>query len=145
MRWWLRAFHLNEDPLPRLRQGLLAAGVRDAALSIDAFMSVVRQSARRPLALHSPRCRQLGGDEKCLLHAAALAQAGDSELAERVLRTALLSAQGAEFALGPLEGLGRLLAGARLRLRRRLPPDQDATRSSGIGSWSPSLFSDTVH
>ncbi len=42
MRWWLRAFRLNEDPLPRLRQGLRAAGVRDAALSVDAFMSVVR-------------------------------------------------------------------------------------------------------
>jgi len=145
MRWWLRAFHLNEDPLPRLRQGLLRAGVRDAALSIDAFMSVVRQSARRPVALHSPRCGRVGGDEKCLLHAASLAQAGESELAERVLRTALLSAQGAEFALGPLEGLGRLLTEARLRLRRRLPPGQEATGVPAIESWSPDLFSDTVH
>ena len=145
VRWWVRAFRLNEDPLPRLRQGLLAAGVRDAALSVDTFMSVVRQSARRPIAVHSPRCPHLVGDEKCLLHAMALAQAGDSDLAERVLRTALLSAQGAEFALGPLDGLGRLLAGARLLLRRRLPPDQGASGVSTVESWSPSLFSDTVH
>ena len=66
-----------------------------------------------------------------------LVQARESVLAERVLRTALLSAAGAEFALGPLEGLGEVFRKATLLLRCRksltgyppsgavwLPPEQ---------------------
>lgn len=51
-----------------------------------------------------------------------LEPAGRGSLAERVLRTALLSAAGAEFALGPLEGVAELFAEARLLFRRRLVP-----------------------
>ena len=43
----------------------------------------------------------------------------ESGLAERVLRTALLSAVGAEFALGPLVGLAEPFAGASRSVRRR--------------------------
>jgi hypothetical protein len=73
------------------------------------------------------RCPHLSLDEKNLLRAASLAQADEGHVAEKVLRTTLLSAQGAEFAIGPLEGLGTLFAQARLFLtRRRLAPqDQE--------------------
>ena len=143
MRWWVSAFRQNEDPLPRLTRGLQAAGASDAAFSIDAVMSIVARSTRRALTVHPPRCPQLATDEKHLLHAAALAQRGDSALAERALRTALLSAHGAEFAQGPLEGLGRLFARARLFFRRRLPPA--AAAPGGPEAWPPALFSHSVH
>jgi hypothetical protein len=61
-------------------------------------------------------------DEQYLLVAASLAQTGAAKLAERTLHTALLSALGATFALGPLEGLGELFSRARLLLSRRTPP-----------------------
>jgi hypothetical protein len=145
VRWWVCAFRLNDDPMPRLRQTLASAGTADAAFAVDALMAVVSQSARRPIEIHGPRCTRLANDEKCLLHAASLAQGGDPARAERALHTALLSAQGVEFALGSLEGLGALFARARLLLRRRLPPDHGAPAAAAIESWSPDLFSDTIH
>jgi hypothetical protein len=94
----------GEDPLPNLCEIMRAADAHDAAFSVDQLMAVVARTARRPVAIHCPRCPYLSIDEKHLLHAANLPQSGKSELAER----ALLSAHGAEFALGPLEGLGEL-------------------------------------
>jgi hypothetical protein len=43
----------------------------------------------------------------------------DSARAEAALRTALLSAQGADMVLGPLQGIGSLFSAACLLLRRR--------------------------
>jgi len=74
---------------------------------------------------NTPRCPGLSHHGNCLLQAARLAQAGANELAERTLSTALLSAAGAEFCLGPLEGLARLLAQARLYFRRRSWPTRN--------------------
>ena len=122
IRWWVDAWRHGDDPMPRLRQGLETASADDAAFSIDALMAIVARIVRQPIAIHCPRCPHLSGDEKQLLHAASLAQAGDGHLAEKALRTALLSAQGAEFALGPLEGLGELFAEAKLFFRRRRAP-----------------------
>ncbi len=137
IRSWVDCYKLGEDPIPRLCQGLEIAGAPDAAFSIDGLMTVVARSVVRPVEIHCLRCPQLSDDEKNLLRAASLAQADDGELAEKVLRTCLLSAQGAEFAIGPLEGLAELFAQARLFLcRRRLPaehPAADDTRES----WSP--------
>lgn len=115
-RWWVTCFRREEDPLPRLRLGLAFAGAEDAALSIDGLMTIVGRAVRRPLNIRPPRCRDLSHDETHLLQAAGLVQAGDIRLAERVLRTTLLSAAGAEFALGPLESLGVLFARAGLLL-----------------------------
>ncbi|HVZ08468.1 hypothetical protein [Rhodopila sp.] len=142
MRWWVAAFRQNEDPLPRISGGLERAGAGRAALSVDALMSIVARSARRSLMIHRPRCPHLGTDETHLLHAAALVQQGDRHLAEKALHIALLSAQGAEFALGPLDGLGHLFAQARLFFRRRLPPDTTVHDEEG---WSSNLYSDMVH
>jgi hypothetical protein len=62
-------------------------------------------------------------------------------LAERVLRTTLLSAQGAEFAIVPLTGLGELFAQARLFLcRRRLP-----TEATEIGEAPHAWSSRSLH
>jgi hypothetical protein len=96
---------------------------------------------RRPIAIHCPLCGAVSEDEKHLLHAASLAQSGPDELAERALRTALLSAQGAEFALGPLEGLGTLFAAAGLLFRRRLGASRDTEHADRIDAWVP----DTIH
>jgi hypothetical protein len=122
IRWWVADCRQRDDPLPRLCQAMGTAGVHDAAFSVDKLMAVFVRSARRPMAIHCPRCPGLSEDEKHWLNAASLVQAGESEMAERVLRTALLSAQGAEFALGPLRGLSELFTEARLFLRRRRSP-----------------------
>jgi hypothetical protein len=69
-------------------------------------MAIIARTTRHPVAIHCPRCPRLSRDEIHLLYVASLVQAGECALAERTLRVALLSASGAEFALGPLEGLG---------------------------------------
>jgi hypothetical protein len=130
IRSWVAAYREGEDPIPRLCQGLQTAGAPDAAFSIDRLMEVVARAVFRPADIRCLRCRQLSPDEKHLLRAASLAQTGDNQLAEKVLRTTLLSAQGAEFAVGSLACLAELFAEARLLLRvRRLPGgDQDDSR-----------------
>ena len=116
IRWWVSCCRTDEDPLPRLRVGLAFAGAADAALSIDGLMTIVERAVRRPVDVRAPRCPDLSHDETNLLQAAGLVQAGDSSLAERVLRTTLLSAPGAECIVGALENLGILFARARLFL-----------------------------
>jgi hypothetical protein len=118
IRWRVISVRHQEDPIPRLCQALKNAGAVDAAFSIDGLMTVVSRVVTRPVDIHCPRCPGLSRDEQHLLRAASLMQAGDRHLAEKVLRTTLLSAQGAEFALGPLEGLGALFSRARLFLSR---------------------------
>jgi len=108
-------------------------------------MAVVARSVRQPIAIHCPRCPHVSGDEKSLLHAARLAQAGNAKRAEKALRTALLSAQGAEFALGPLEGTGELFAAAQLLFRRRSPPTTGDVTPQIVEPWLPSESSETVH
>ena len=133
IRSWVESHREDEDPIPRLCPGLETAGAADAAFSIDGLMTVVARTVSRQVDIHCPRCPQLSLDEKNLLLAASLAQAGDRCLAEKVLRTALLSGQGAEFAIGSLEGLGALFSEARLFLtRRRVPAPED-----GREAWSP--------
>lgn len=125
----------DEDPIPRLCLSLASAGTPDAAFSIDGLMTVVARTVIRQAEIHCPRCPNLSLDEKNLLLAASRAQAGSRRLAENVLRTALLSGQGAEFAIGPLEGLAELFTQARLFLtRRRLPA---APPEDGRQAWSP--------
>ena len=93
--------------------------------------------AGRPFDLRCPACPRLSDDEATLLHAAALAQRGDTEGAESALRP-LLSDAGASFAVGPLEGLGTLLGAARQRLPLRFPPTAaEANARSRIEAWAP--------
>jgi len=145
IRWWVAAFRRGEDPMPRLCQDLEIAGSRDAAFSVDGLMAIVARTVRRPIAVNCPRCPHLSEDEAHLLHAASLAQASETDLAERALRTALLSARGAEFALCPLEGLAELFARASLLFTRRRSPG-DAARMAGVlETWRPSIVDETVH
>jgi hypothetical protein len=143
IRWWVSSFRHDEDPMPRLCQGLETAGTLDAAFSIDALMAIVARTVQEPISIHCPRCPRVSGDEKHLLHAASLAQAGDSHLAEKALRTALLSAHGAEFVLGPLERLGELLAEAGLFFRRRRSPAE--MQIDAREPWNPSALPATIH
>jgi hypothetical protein len=137
VRRWVAEYRAAEDPIPRLCKALDAVRAHDAAFSVDQLMAVVARTARQSVAIHCPRCPHLSDDEMHLLQAASLVQAGEAILAERALRTALLSAAGAEFALGPLEGLAEVFREARLLFRRRksrpghaasdavwLPPEQ---------------------
>jgi hypothetical protein len=122
LRWWVEDRRRDQSPLPRLRHGMTAAGAPDAAVATDALMSIATRTARRSLEVHGPCCDCLSLPETQMLYAASLVQSGDSARAEHVLRTALLSAQGADMALGPLQAIGRLFSAARLLLRRRQSP-----------------------
>jgi hypothetical protein len=142
--------HGPADPNPRQANNppltsKNTSNVHDAAFAVDQLMFVVARSAHRQVAIHCPRCPALSDDEKHLLNAASLAQAGRSDLAERTLRTALLTAQGAEFALGPLEGLAELFAEAKLLLRRRRTPAVDHHLSGVIEPWIPPASSEAIH
>ena len=145
IRWWVTDHRCGVDPMPRLCQALDTAGAHDAAFSVDRLMGVIARTVGRPIAIHCPRCPHLSEDEKSLLYAANLMQTGDGPRAEKALRTAFLSAQGAEFALGPLEGLGELFAAARLVFHRRLPRANSSGTAQIIEPWSSSASSETVH
>ena len=145
MRWWVAEHRHGVDPLPRLCEAMRTAGAHDAAFSVDRLMSVVAVSTVRPIEVCCPRCPRVSNDEKCLLHAASLAQFGDGALAEKALRAAPLSAQGAEFALCPLRGLAELFAEARLLFRRRAAPQSDPVVPGVIETWVPAAPLGTVH
>jgi hypothetical protein len=115
VRWRVTDFKPRADPLPRLRETMATAGARVAAFAVDQLIGVIARSARRPMTILCPRCSGLSD----LLGAASLAQAGDSQMAERSLRAALLSAPGAEFALVPLQEVVALFSDAQLFFRRR--------------------------
>jgi hypothetical protein len=121
IRWWVAAIRHDEDPALRLELGLGRAGLHAAAAPLNTLMTVIARSARRPLDVHCPRCPTISPDEAQLLEAASLAQAGERELASRALALALLSTQGAEFALEPLAGIAALFAAAGRMLHRRIP------------------------
>jgi hypothetical protein len=132
MRWWVEDGRMGADPIPRLRAALTHAGADDSVFLIDALMAVVARTGRRPVTVNCPRCPHVSADEKHLLHAASLTQAAHGKLAEKALRTALLSAEGAAFAVGELEGLGDLFAKVRLFFARRTVPDDNSREP-----WSP--------
>ncbi|HVY14027.1 MAG TPA: hypothetical protein VHB27_02280 [Rhodopila sp.] len=140
IRWWVAAYRQGENALARLCRGFEAAGAYEAAFAIDNLMDIVARTVRRPIDVHCPRCPNVSDDEKHLLHAAALAQAGQGDLAAKALRITLLSAQGADFALLALEGLGELFADARLFFRPRVPPTAD-----GLETWSVAPPGETRH
>jgi hypothetical protein len=138
IRCWVDAYRRDEDPLPRLSQGLETSGICDAAFSIDALMAIIARTVQQPISIYCPRCPRLSDDERHLLYATSLAQAGNSRLAEQVLSDALLSAQGAAFALGPLQGLGGLFAEAGWFFRQRRPPVLDRPSVAAVEPWLPS-------
>jgi hypothetical protein len=142
VRGWVADYRVGEDPISRLCEALNTVRAHDAAFSVDQLMAVLARTARQSIAIHCPRCPHLSDDEKHLLHAASLVQAGESALAERALRTALLSAAGAEFALGPLEGLAELFGEARLLFRRRKSP---ASAPPSDAVWLPPEQSQSTH
>ena len=145
IRWWAAAVRHGDDPMPRLCQDLEIASARDAAFSVDGLMTIVARTVRQPIAVHCPHCPHLSVDEAHLLHAASLAQSGERSLAERALRSALLSAPGAEFALGPLEGLGELFAETRLLFTRRRSPAEAVSPVGVAATWSPSIAGAAIH
>ena len=145
VRWWVADFREREDPLPRLLEAMGTAGAHDAAFSVDRLMTALIRFGRKPVTIHCPRCPDLSGDEKHILSAASLVQTGDSQIAEPALRTALLSAPGAEFALGPLQGLGELFTGARLFLRRRILPPADGAPIGEVEPWLAPETTKSIH
>jgi hypothetical protein len=144
IRWWVEGYRRSTDAGPRLHQSLEIAGVAAATAPVQAMMETIAETVQRPLAIHAPRCPCLSDDERQLLDAALLAQRGHEALAERALRTALLSAQGAEIAVTELVAIGGLFEAARLCFsRRRVAPH--STMPAELESWKPTHHSGTVH
>lgn len=136
IRWWVADMKAGTDPLPRLREGMTRAGAPDATFSLDQFMRVITRSAWRQVGVACPSCPRVSADEQLLLLVAGLAQARETGSAGNILRTSLLSARGAEFAIGPLEGLGRLLAGAGPTFRRRALPQGAMRLAEAAKAWA---------
>jgi hypothetical protein len=114
------------------------AGAHDAAFSVDQLMAVFIRSARQSMTIKCPHCSDLSEDERYLLNVASLVQAGESKIAERLLRTALLSSQGVEFALGLLRRLGELFAEAKLTFQRRRPdPEEQLGMDTAVPRTTP--------
>ena len=143
VRWRAADYRQSIDPVPRLCEAMRSAGPHDAAFPVDRLMAVIARTARRPVAINCPCCPHLSRDEASVLYAVSLVPAGERRTAERALRTALLSAPGAEFALGPLEGLGQLFTQARLLFRRRQVPAE--YQSPGDTVWLPADQNRSIH
>lgn len=139
VRLWVQAVRQGLNPVPALRQAMAAQGVGAAAMSIDMLMRILGRAARRPVEVRCPACSRLAADEQALLHAARLAQGRDMRLAEETLRAALLSPVAASFAMGPLEGLGRIFAAAGLPLPSRALPAGSAAPADSVTPWLPAL------
>jgi hypothetical protein len=145
IRWWATTLRHSDDPMPRLRQNLEIADACGAAFSADGLMTIVARIIRQPIAVHCPHRLHLSVEEAHLLHATSLSQAGERSLAERALRTALLSAPGAEFALDPLEGLSELFAVARRLFSRRRPLGEAMSRAGAVETWRSPVVAEIVH
>ncbi|MDO9714243.1 hypothetical protein [Paracraurococcus lichenis] len=139
LRGWLADLRQSRDPLPRLGGSMAAAGIPPAAASLDMLMRVLARTARRPVQIGCPQCPRLTADEQRLLHAARLAQGGETGLAAEVLQDGFLSGIGAGFALGPLQGLGALFLAAGLALRPRLLAGLAGPDPAGAAPWPLSL------
>jgi hypothetical protein len=144
MRWWVEGYRHGENALPRLYQGLEIAGAPAAVGPIQSMMDSIAQTVQRPLQIHAPSCPCLSSDERQLLDAAQLAQQGHEALAERALRTALLSAQGAEIAITKLSDIGALFAAARLYFNRRRGA-RNGEMPMTHESWVPPRQPETIH
>jgi hypothetical protein len=135
LRWWVADIKQWDDPMPRLRQAMAMAGVTDAAESVDRFMCVIARTAQRQIELHAPRCSCLSADEQRLMYAARLAQGGETALAAGGLAVGLLPPAAADFALGPLSGMGVLFRRAGLHFPHRAAPETPPGRS--VDAWTP--------
>jgi hypothetical protein len=127
----------GEDPIPGLFSAPDTADAPDAAFSIDGLMMAAAQDATRQGDVRCVPCPRMPLDETLVLSSSDLARAGESRFAERALRTTLLSAQGADCAIGPLECPGALFIRARLYLARRRSPDYPAEPLNGPHVSSP--------
>jgi hypothetical protein len=119
IRCWVEAYRGATIPSHAFAKGSRAPGLLMPRFSIDALVTIVARAVRRPVEVHCPGCPNVSDDEKRRLYAASLAQAGVSDFPDKVLRTTLLSAEGAAFAIGSLEGLGELFSHAWLFVTRR--------------------------
>lgn len=141
LRSWVADVRQGTNPLPRLRDAM--AGMADAAASLDMLMRVIARTAYRPVEIGCERCPRVAADEQRLLHATRLAQGREAWLAEEALRAGLLSDTGAEFALGPLQGLGEIFLEAGLRLRPRSLVEPADPAAASLSAWLPAP--DTRH
>lgn len=123
LRWWVADIRQWVDPMPRLREAMAKAGADDAADSVDQFMCVIARTAQRQIEMHAPRCTCLSADEMRLMHAARLAQGGDKAMATDRLAAGLMPTAAADFALGPLAGMGVLFRQAGLYFTPRAAPE----------------------
>ncbi|MFC7477791.1 hypothetical protein ACFQS7_25800 [Dankookia sp. GCM10030260] len=135
LRGWVDDLRRAADPMPRLDARMTAAGVPLAAVSLNMFLRIVARTANRPVGIGCPHCPRLAADEQRLLHAARLVQDREAWLAGEALRDGLLSGIGADFALGPLRGLGGLFLAAGLALRPRLLVDVTGVVGVGNTLW----------
>jgi hypothetical protein len=120
IRVWVIGLKRRIDVTEPIRAAFGKQGVPEAACLIEGLMSVVACGACRPLTVECVCHDAISDDERRLLAAAALHQDGRGFEARFLLRTIL--SPGASRGAGEiLDRLGRMLAGAGLRLLRPPP------------------------
>ena len=129
-RTWAACGQRQVCPLAELQDVFRRFGVVDAVASLDALLCATAQTAIRSIEVRCPRCPNLSDDEVCLLHAAAAAQHRDMESAREYLKRWLPGAV-ADWALGPVRGLGILFANGGLVLPVRAAAEGTADGMAG--------------
>jgi|SRR5215475_4464390 len=114
-RTWVAGCRQQRCTMDDVRAVFSRFAVIDAAASLDALLGAAAQYAIRPIQVRCPVCAQISDDEVILLHAAAAAQHRDLPAARGHLEHWLPAAL-ADWALGPLCGLGALFEHAGLIL-----------------------------
>jgi len=132
-RRWAGDFRHRVDPLPQLCRTMDSDGVHTAAVTRD-----------QPITVLGPRFPALSNKVTAMFNADSLVQASDNQRAERALRTALLSAPGAEFALAPWQGLADLFAGALLFFRRSRLFGRDPAPLQAARPWITPTISNAI-
>jgi hypothetical protein len=125
-RTWVACCRRRHCPMAEIKGVFSRFGVTDAAASLDALLGAAAQHAIRSIAVQCPVCAQISDDEVTLLSAASAAQRHDPATAQAHLQSWLPAAI-AEWALGPLHGLGVLFARAGLVLPLRHTAEDGAT------------------
>lgn len=122
-----------------LRGSFTRAGAPGALAVLDNMMAQIAGGAARKVDISCVCHEQVSGDERRLLDAIALFQAGDTLETPLLLRSFLTPAAAASTA-GLIERLAAILSGARLRLRA----GSSGTRRHVLGTGSAAAVSGSM-
>jgi hypothetical protein len=143
MRAWVIGLKRRIDTGEPIRTAFGRYGIPEAAGLIDGLMSVLARGACRQLTVECVCHETLSDDERVLLRAAALHQAGRGLEARFLLRT-IISPAASDGAAEILDRLGALLADAGLALSQ-WPPRTERYVLGPASDTNPAPYRPMLH